>query len=102
MSCNLLAEERKKNNEIDDPEAKCLPGGRWIVGRRRDAQTVGSDSYTQAETGDYLIPFDRTSQFELVQRLQFLPTNIWPAFLSPLKVQLSQFEATLANSPPPG
>jgi hypothetical protein len=22
-----LAEERKKNNEIDDPEAKCLPGG---------------------------------------------------------------------------
>ena len=31
-----------------------------------------------------------------------LATNIAPAFLSPLNVHLSQFEATLANSPPPG
>jgi hypothetical protein len=48
----------------------------------------------------YLIPFDRTSQFEFVQRLQFLPTNIAPAFLSPLNVHMSQFDATFANSPP--
>lgn len=50
----------------------------------------------------YLIPLDRTSQLEFVQRSQFLPTNILPAFLSPLKVHLSQLDATLANSPPPG
>jgi serine/threonine protein kinase len=49
-----------------------------------------------------LIPFDFTSQFEFVQRLQAFPTNILPASWSPLNVQRSQFEATLANSPPPG
>jgi len=49
-----------------------------------------------------LIPFDFTSQFEFAQRPQFLPTNIFPASLSPLNVHRSQFEATLANSPPPG
>ena len=49
-----------------------------------------------------LIPFDFTSQFEFVQRLQSLPTNILPASLSPFNVQRSQSDATLANSPPPG
>ena len=49
-----------------------------------------------------LIPLDFTSQFEFVQRLQSLPANIFPASLSPLSVHRSQFEATLANSPPPG
>ena len=42
------------------------------------------------------------SQFEFVQRLQSLPTNIVAAFLSPLNVHLSQFDATFAYSPPPG
>ena len=73
-------------------------------------KTLRGDNRCRA-AGDYresdlrfhsLIPFDFTSQFEFVQRPQFLPTNIAPAFLSPLNVHRSQFDATLANSPPPG
>lgn len=46
--------------------------------------------------------FERVTQLGFVQRLQSLPTNIRPASVSPLKRHRSQFDATLANSPPPG
>ncbi len=79
----------------------------WRSGRG----TLSADDSRCSAAGDYhekdlrfhyLIPFDCTSQFEFVQRPHFLPANILPAFLSPLNVHRSQFDATLANSPPPG
>ena len=85
-----------------------LPRGNEDEGDRR--RTLRGDNSGSA-AGDHresdlrfhsLIPFDFTSQLEFVQRPQFLPTNILPAFLSPLNVHRSQFDATLANSPPPG
>lgn len=50
----------------------------------------------------YFSPFDSTSQLGFVQRLHFAPTNMREAFLSPLSCQRAQFDATFANSPPPG
>ena len=47
-------------------------------------------------------PFERVTQFGFVQRLQSLPANILPASLSPLNCHRIQFDATFANSPPPG
>ena len=46
--------------------------------------------------------FERVTQFGSVQRRQSLPVNIFPASLSSLSCHLSQFDATLAHSPPPG
>jgi hypothetical protein len=86
-----------------------LPALHTGATRKRRRRTLGGDDsraaggYRQSDLRFHcLIPLDRTSQFEFVQRLQFLPTNIAPAFLSPLNVHRSQFDATLANSPPPG
>lgn len=50
----------------------------------------------------YCNRFDAVSQLEFVQSAQSLPTNIRAACRSPFNCQRSQFEATLANSPPPG
>ena len=79
-----------------------LPRAIEDSGLRRTCPPPACGDYREG-TGIYLlIPFDFTSQFEFAQRLQSLPTNILPASLSPLSVHRSQFEATLANSPPPG
>ena len=45
---------------------------------------------------------EAVSQFEFVQRLQSLPTNIFAACLSLLNCHRSWFDATFAHSPPPG
>jgi cytochrome c peroxidase len=46
--------------------------------------------------------FDSVSQLGFVHRSHFAPTNIALAFLSPLNCHSTQFDATFANSPPPG
>ena len=83
----------------------------WLLPRGNEDDGLCAETTTAAQATTtvrvtchltYLIPFDFTSQFEFVHRLQSLPVNILPAFLSPLKVHSSQFDATLANSPPPG
>ena len=80
-----------------------LPRGNEDDGLCAKTSCRAADDYRESDLRFHsLIRFDRTSQFEFVQRLQFLPTNIAPAFLSLLNVHLSQFDATLANSPPPG
>src|SRR5688572_31983060 len=57
---------------------------------------------TARDTRAHSIRLDFVSQFGFLQSEQSLPTNILAAVLSPLNCQRSQFEATLANSPPPG
>ena len=59
-------------------------------------------SVPSASSVGYCSRFDAVSQFEFVQRLQSLPTNIFAACLSPLNCHRSQFDATFAHSPPPG
>jgi hypothetical protein len=59
-------------------------------------------SVPSASFVSYSSRFDAVSQVEFVQRLQSLPTNIFAACLSALNCHRSQFEATFANSPPPG
>ena len=85
--------------ECDQPQVRGSSGLNF-----RHREQVGCPARGEFREGSVylLIPFDFTSQFEFVQRLQAFPTNILPASLSPLNVQRSQFEATLANSPPPG
>src|SRR5439155_11472091 len=80
-----------------------LPRGNEDDGLCAKTSCRAADDYRESDLRFHsLIRFDRTSQFEFVQSLQFLPTNIAPALLSLLNVHLSQFDATLANSPPPG
>src|ERR1700746_3474104 len=53
-------------------------------------------------TAQFARLFDCVSQLAFVHSPHFGPTNIVPAFLSPLSCHNAQLDATFANSPPPG
>src|SRR5215204_3996178 len=66
------------------------------------ARYLGIGTSSTNDHGGQFIFLDFASQFGFLQSSQSFPTNIFDAALSFLNCHRSQFEATLANSPPPG